>query len=71
MGEAEEIICSDAYEVSNFCFSGSQPNAPKSDLRKLISLFSFFSKSKNDRTVSYINEECSDPEPRKLRCLDL
>lgn len=49
MGEAEEIIWSNAYKV---CVSGSQPNAPKSDLRKLTSLFSFFSKSKNDRTVS-------------------
>lgn len=51
--------------------SGSQPNAPKSDLKNLISLFSFFSKSKNDGTVSYITEECNDPEPRKLRCLDV
>lgn len=71
MGEAEEIIWSDACKVCNFCFTGSQPNAPKRDLRKLISLFSFFSKSKNDRTFSYINEECSDAEPRKLKCLDL
>lgn len=77
MGEAEGILWFDAYKVCNFCFmclscvSGSQPNAPKNDLRKLISLFSFFPKSKNDRTVSYINEECNDREPGKLKCLDL
>lgn len=71
MRETEGIIWSDAYKVCNFCVSGSQPNAPKSDLTKLISLFSFFSKSKNDRTFSYINEESNDPEPRKLRCLDV
>lgn len=53
------------------CVSGSQPNAPKSALKKLISLFSFLSKSKNDGTVNYVSEECNDPEPRKLRCLDL
>lgn len=39
--------------------------------RELIYLFSFFFKSKNDKRVSYINEECNDPEPRELRCLDL
>lgn len=53
------------------CVSTSRPNAPKSDLRKLISLFSFFSKSKNDRTVSYLKEECNDREPGRLKCLDL
>lgn len=76
MGETVGILCLMPIKsvISVFlglsCVSGSWPNVPKSDLRKLI-CFHFFPKFKNYRTVSYNNEECNDPEPRKLRCLDL